>query len=646
VAKSFISSTGETIQVGRELGRGGEGSVFELMPDSPLVAKIYHRAPDRKKQEKLSHMSGISSPKLLKYVAWPQATIRERNGGPVVGYLMPKVSKRAPIQMLYSPAHRRQDHPNAAWNFLIHIARNVAAAFEVLHADGHILGDVNQGNVMVAADSTVVLIDSDSFQVNANGTIHYCEVGVSHFTPPELQGVSSFAGFRRTTNHDNFGLALLIFHVLFGGRHPYSGVPLRNGVGDALETDIKEFRYAYARDAKSRGISAPPRSIPLSMLPDNVERMFHAAFIENGSTGLRPTAQQWVSALDQLRNGLRTCPTSKVHVFSTHLNHCPWCALEQQGVIYFIDLGAAYVRTSIGLDVVRVWAVIDAVQPPAPFRAPQIDMSSFQATPLPPEVANSNGDGGVRVIGMILAVILLFAIPKLWFFALLIGWAGWKLGSPTESKELIAERARRKQAKDKAQLELNSLIQQARGSTGPEGFASKKNSLANLRDEHRALPEAERKEIAQLHSTAEQRQKQQFLERFFIDSASIPGVGPARKAALRSFGIETAADVSKRSVMQVRGFGESLTRAIMDWKASCERRFNFNPAIAVTNADKRTVQAKYGAKATQIERALEAGVSELRAYSQSATVRLAAMRPNLEAASKRLAQAEADLSVV
>lgn len=93
------------------------------------------------------------------------------------------------------------------------------------------MGDVNQNSFMVGRDSKVVLIDSDSFQINANGTLHLCEVGVSYFTPPELQTLSSFIGFERTENHDNFGLALLIFHVLFGGRHPYSGVPLISDAG-------------------------------------------------------------------------------------------------------------------------------------------------------------------------------------------------------------------------------------------------------------------------------------------------------------------------------------------------------------------------------------------------------------------------------
>jgi hypothetical protein len=54
---------------------------------------------------------------------------------------------------------------------------------------------------MVGRDSKVVLIDSNSFQVNAQGVLHLCEVGVSHFTPPELQSLSSFDNFTRTTNH-------------------------------------------------------------------------------------------------------------------------------------------------------------------------------------------------------------------------------------------------------------------------------------------------------------------------------------------------------------------------------------------------------------------------------------------------------------
>ena len=116
--------------------------------------------------------------------------------------------------MIYSPAHRKQEYPKAAWDFLLYVARNIASSFETLHSHGHVIGDVNQDSFMVGKDSKVVLIDSDSFQINARGTLHLCKVGVPIYTPPEILALPSFDGINRTANHDNFGLALLIFHIL------------------------------------------------------------------------------------------------------------------------------------------------------------------------------------------------------------------------------------------------------------------------------------------------------------------------------------------------------------------------------------------------------------------------------------------------
>ena len=40
------TSSGVVVQVGRELGKGGEGSVYEVPAFSEQVAKLYHRAVD------------------------------------------------------------------------------------------------------------------------------------------------------------------------------------------------------------------------------------------------------------------------------------------------------------------------------------------------------------------------------------------------------------------------------------------------------------------------------------------------------------------------------------------------------------------------------------------------------------------------
>lgn len=646
MAKTLVTSKGIAIQIGRELGKGGEGSVFEVPSLANQVAKLYHQLPDAKKQAKLTFMASTADQQLLNYVAWPQETLHSSSGGAVVGFLMPKVLGKDPVHMVYSPAHRRQDRPKAAWDFLLFVARNTAAAFEALHSHGHVLGDVNQGNILVGGDSKVVLIDSDSFQVNARGTQHLCEVGVSHFTPPELQGISSFQGFARTANHDNFGLALLIFHLLFGGRHPYSGVPLKAGVGDALETDIKGFRYAYARDASSRGTSPPPRSIPMSMVPDSMEAMFQLAFTEKGAASGRPTAKLWETALDGVRSRLKKCSSSTVHVYPDHLSKCPWCALDQRGVVYFVDLRTTYNATASGFNLNQVWAQIEAVPAPVPISPPDISGIPVTPTPLP---ANIPGAGTVfffRAVVVCIALFLFTAAPKAWFLIALGSWVAWAASGSSGSKERAAERSKRKAAEDVARNAFNSLAERMKKEAGPDGFHQKKEEFKNLRDELQALPAQESQELSKLHSTAQERQKQKFLERFFIDSAEISGVGPARKAALRSFGIETAADVSRNRLMQIKGFGERLTRAVIDWKGSVERRFVFNPATAVSESDKNAVRAKYGARKSSISATLVGAAAELQRFRQMAGTRASLLQPQLDQAAKQLAQAQSDLSLL
>jgi DNA-binding helix-hairpin-helix protein with protein kinase domain len=646
MARALVTSKGSPIHIGRELGKGGEGSVFEVPSLANQVAKLYHQSPDAKKQAKLAFMASSADQQLLNYVAWPQETLHSSKGGPVIGFLMPKVVGKDPVHMVYSPAHRRQDRPKAAWDFLLFVSRNTAAAFEALHTHGHVLGDVNQGNILVGGDSKVVLIDSDSFQVNANGTQHLCEVGVSHFTPPELQGLSSFQGFTRTANHDNFGLALLIFHLLFGGRHPYSGVPLRAGVGDALESDIKGFRYAYARDATSRGTSPPPRSIPISMVPDSMEAMFQLAFTEKGAAGGRPTAKQWEAALDGVRSRLKKCSSSTVHVYPDHLSKCPWCALEQQGIAYFIDLGITYTATAGGFNLTQVWAQIEAVPAPAPISQPNISGIQVTPTPLPTNIPGPATAYILRAVVVCISLVLLAAAPQAWFLIAPATWFAWDAAGKSESAERATERSRRKAAEDVARNSFNSLVERMKLEAGPERFYQKKEEFKKLRDELQGLPAQESQELSKLHSSAQERQKQKFLERFFIDSAEISGVGPARKAALRSFGIETAADVSRNRVMQIKGFGESLTRAMTDWKASVERRFVFNPAAAISETDKNAVRAKFGARKNSMSATLVGAAAELQRFRQMANSRAISLQPQLDQAAKQLAQAQSDLSLL
>jgi DNA-binding helix-hairpin-helix protein with protein kinase domain len=124
--------------------------------------------------------------------------------------------------------------------------------------------------------------------------------------PPELLG-AALGATRRTANHDAFGLAVLIFHLLFMGRHPFAGRYL--GKGDMpIERAIAESRFAYSRDT-GRTRTAPPPYTPSTdavgpAVTELLERAFHADARKSG----RPASEAWIDALDALNErGITNC---------------------------------------------------------------------------------------------------------------------------------------------------------------------------------------------------------------------------------------------------------------------------------------------------------------------------------------------------
>lgn len=298
---------------------GGEGAVFDVLGKPDLVAKLYSRPQSKERCDKLRAMAKLCRPELLKIAAWPTATLSDGNPATIVGFLMPRIANHLEIHNLYSVAQRKKDFPEADWGFLLHTARNCAIAFEAVHDHGHVVGDVNQKNVMVSKKGIVSLVDCDSFQVSEGTHIFRCGVGVDEYTPPDLQG-KNFASLDRAANHDLFGLAVLIFQLLMLGRHPFSGVPLVKADIPIVKA-IQDGLYAYTRNPTK--LKPPPNTPPLTMLDAATRDLFERAF---GSTR-RPTATEWRDVLDALMKQLARCKNDPKHSFPASAGECPWCRL-------------------------------------------------------------------------------------------------------------------------------------------------------------------------------------------------------------------------------------------------------------------------------------------------------------------------------
>lgn len=355
---------GENIQLGRLLGKGGEGAVYEVAGASSLVAKIYHQSIAAEKAGKLQAMSDMKTDRLLALTAWPTDVLSGPDGKPK-GFLMPMVTGHKDIHALYTPKSRKDSFPEADWRFLVHTAANVARAFAMIHDHGCVVGDVNHGSVLVSAKATVRLIDCDSFQVNTPKQRFLCAVGVPTYTPAELQG-KSFKGVVRTANHDAFGLAIMLFHLLFMGRHPFAGRFLAKG-DMPIEKAISEYRFAFSANARQALMEPPPHTLPLNAASQQVSLLFERAFSREGSRDNgRPDAREWVAALEGLEKQIKKCGTNASHYYFANLTACPWCKIESATGVILFSLFIQHGTQGSTYNMAVMWKKITDVTPPPP----------------------------------------------------------------------------------------------------------------------------------------------------------------------------------------------------------------------------------------------------------------------------------------
>jgi DNA-binding helix-hairpin-helix protein with protein kinase domain len=336
---SYVDQNGRRLSFERELGRGGEGAVYSICGDSNSVAKVYHDY-DAEKSDKLGAMVSRANSQLGAVTAWPTRLIYNAATRRFAGFLMPRVDNTNPIQRLYNPRQRVQFFPKASWSFQVRTAFNLAAAFDEVHKAGCLVGDVNERNIQISAQALVRLVDCDSFQVQVNGKSFLCEVGVPQYIPPELQG-RTLKGLIRTENHDRFGLAVLIYQLLFVGRHPYQG--LYQGRDDpSFEQLIKEFRFAQGPGAASWAMAPPPHVPTFADIPPVVGSLFRRAFERGSENNNRPRPSEWLDSLGTLEKSIAKCDEDDGHAYWRGAADCTWCRLAAKGgPEYYFGIGDA-----------------------------------------------------------------------------------------------------------------------------------------------------------------------------------------------------------------------------------------------------------------------------------------------------------------
>jgi len=600
------SSLGHTLHLTKQIGKGGEGAVYETRERNDIAVKLYWPDKAQSRREKIATMAVAQWYKTNLFVAFPIDVLFSANGA-FAGFIMKRVGGSRPIHMLFTPASRKVEFSQANYRFLIRAAANVARAVASVHAIGCVIGDVNHSGFLIADNATSTLIDSDSFQIVASNRKFLCQVGTPEYTPPELQG-KRFDQITRTANHDNFGLAVLVFQILFMGRHPYSG--RFQGAGDMpLERSIGEYRFAYSLHLSRTRMLPPPGAPLLTDFPPFIGETFEKTFGPSGPNG-RTTAAEWVSILQSLEPHLVQCAAEPSH---QHIKDksCPWCRVEQSspGFITFNAVGPATVIPS-HIDLSQIVGIVNAIRDPGPTPAiqtvlvshPNISPVSGAAELVTKLRRRAYVGAGASAVGAILVCYGdLAAIPGL----LALG-----MGIIVNA---IAPRDLRKLRKEQADAEASWRAVEDAWSKHP-GNTSFLRIKAETDDLIRALgdlPNEEKRQLQRLEQNKRDFQLRRHLDRSLIANAKIRKVGSGRKAVLASFGIQTAADIDAQRISAIQGFGPALVTNLIEWQQSVARKFIFNASEPLNLHDVATVKARIANSKNELDKRIRESIKNL-----------------------------------
>jgi DNA-binding helix-hairpin-helix protein with protein kinase domain len=632
----LVTTSGLRLTVGKSLGKGGEGFIYQVEGGRPFAVKLYLEGMAAERREKVRAMIADKLFERTSFVAFPIEEVTAK--GVFAGFTMRQVVAAKLLHQLCTPGDRKIEFPAANFRFLVRVALNFSRAVAGINELGAVVGDINESVALIDQKGLVSIIDSDSFQYRRGSTLYRCKVGKPEYTAPELQG-QSLGGIDRTINHDSFAVAVILFELLFMGRHPFAGT--FKGAGEQLPISraIQEGRFAYSPQRLLTQMEPPPHAPLLADIPMEAADAFQRTFgLPNLRPQSRPTAAQWVPILERMEKGLIECNANAAHHYSQSATSCPWCRLERGlGTILFV---ASYKITQTTFGVIAVLARIEKIQGPGP--APDLPslFSAINFEPSPAAREYRNRYRGRKVAGVATAGVSAF---------LMLAGIGWGLLLLIPAAIIffgeISGRGPILQQWIKAQSDWKGVADQWSMTAGAGRFDEKRAALLSTAGSYRALAAVELDTLHKLELRKRDLQLQKHLERHKLGAASIENIGDGRKMTLRSYGVESAWDVSAAKIKSVAGFGPALTTRLTDWRKSVEASFKFNPNIPTDPAEIAKVRVEIAMRRSVMETSLLNGPRDLEAIKAAALSRRGKFH-EYRGIYETFRQAEADAALV
>lgn len=311
----------------RQLGRGGQGAVFEVKGGRLAAKLIFDTMPSRRERLR-NQLTAVKRLDLAGLeIARPLEMLRE----PALGYVMELLTDMQPLSELSRPPSSSLTEWYISTGGLrrrLALLARTGDVLAALHGKGLVYSDPSPHNIFVSQDveaTEVRLIDSDN--------IHYASsAGASVvFTPtfgaPELlrrtSGVNSLT--------DAHAFAVLCFQTL-SLVHPLIGDDVANDVPEREEEALAgELPWIDdPSDSSNRCSVGIPRALTLSpRLADIAQRTFGEALT---APLKRPGVAEWTERLHAAADATIMCPDCRGTYYLSAVR-CPWCDAPRPAIV-------------------------------------------------------------------------------------------------------------------------------------------------------------------------------------------------------------------------------------------------------------------------------------------------------------------------
>lgn len=277
IGKTVHDTLGRPYRLGKVLGHGGQGVVFEESEGSHVVKVITSTRDRHELVRRYSWLITREFPKEANLVL-PEALL----AGDTTGYVMRRVKGHQRLTKLIHPVHASDTSLGEWYNNQtgglrrrLLLSWQIARSFRLIHLRGLSYCDLSCDNILVSKDPRVIstcLIDLDNLSTPeaAEALVR----GTPRYMAPEVLGGTH----QPDPVTDAYSLAVVIHELLRLG-HPFLGDGVNDGPPEMEEAALRgELPYIdHPEDKRNRCSTILPEKV---VFPPRLSALFRQAFID------------------------------------------------------------------------------------------------------------------------------------------------------------------------------------------------------------------------------------------------------------------------------------------------------------------------------------------------------------------------------